>query len=148
MARAKRFPARGNTFSIAACAAQSQRPEGYCGIALASPTNPGNMIGLSRTHGNRIMAQWSEGYVTEVEYIADCFPELAPGASERGTPAPRHCLPETHERFSYLELGFGQGVTLAMLAATQPQGCFFGNDFNPSHAARRPRPRRSANSTT
>lgn len=102
-------------------------------MPLPPPTNPGNMIGLSRTHGNRIMAQWSEGYVTEVEYIADCFPELAPAHLNAALLHRGIAFPETHERFNYLELGFGQGVTLAMLAATQPQGCFFGNDFNPSH---------------
>jgi len=36
--------------------------------------------------------------------------------------------------FTYLELGFGQGLGLNMLAALHPQGRFFGNDFMPAHA--------------
>ncbi len=79
------------------------------------------------------MAQWSEGYVTEVEYIADCFPELAPAHLDLALLHRGIAFPDTHAGFNYLELGFGQGVTLTMLAAAQPQGRFFGNDFNPSH---------------
>jgi hypothetical protein len=79
------------------------------------------------------MAQWSDGYVTEIEYIADCFPELSPhhlnlALLHRGLAAP-----DTSKPFNYLELGFGQGITLTMLAAMQAHGSFFGNDFNPAH---------------
>jgi SAM-dependent methyltransferase len=79
------------------------------------------------------MAQWSEGYVTEIEYIADCFPDLSPthlnlALLHRGIAAP-----DTSGAFNYLELGFGQGITLTLLAAMRPQAQFFGNDFNPAH---------------
>lgn len=79
------------------------------------------------------MAQWSEGYVTEIEYIADCFPDLAPAHLNLALLHRGIAFPETEAGFNYLELGFGQGVTLTMLAAMQPQGRFYGNDFNPSH---------------
>lgn len=79
------------------------------------------------------MAQWSDGYVTEIEYIADCFPELSPthlnlALLHRGIAAP-----EVSGAFNYLELGFGQGITLTLLAAMRPQAQFYGNDFNPAH---------------
>jgi SAM-dependent methyltransferase len=79
------------------------------------------------------MAQWSEGYVTEIEYIADCFPELAPGHLNLALLHRGLAAPDIRGEFNYLELGFGQGITLAMLAAMQPRGRFFGNDFNPAH---------------
>ena len=79
------------------------------------------------------MAPWSEGYVTEIEYIADCFPDLAPAHLNLALLHRGIAFPETEAGFNYLELGFGQGVTLTMLAAMQPQGRFYGNDVNPSH---------------
>jgi SAM-dependent methyltransferase len=37
--------------------------------------------------------------------------------------------------FSYLELGCGMGLGLALLAATHPEGTFVGVDFQPDHVA-------------
>ncbi len=79
------------------------------------------------------MAQWSDGYVTEIEYIADCFPDLAPAHLNLALLHRGIAFPDTGKGFNYLELGFGQGITLTMLAALQPRGHFYGNDFNPSH---------------
>jgi SAM-dependent methyltransferase len=37
--------------------------------------------------------------------------------------------------FTYFELGFGRGVTVNVLAATNPLGNFYAADFNPAHVA-------------
>lgn len=37
--------------------------------------------------------------------------------------------------YTYFELGFGRGQTLDVLAATNPNGQFYGNDFNPAPVA-------------
>ena len=37
--------------------------------------------------------------------------------------------------FPYFELGSGQGFTLNLLAAANPHGRFYGNDFHPAHVA-------------
>src|SRR3546814_8460580 len=44
------------------------------------------------------------------------------------------CRSEVGDRPNYLELGFGQGLSLNINAATS-SGQFFGTDFNPSQAA-------------
>ena len=79
--------------------------------------------------------EWSDGYVADVDYTADFFRELSPewlnftcllnGVEPVPLDAP----------FTYFELGCGQGVTLSILAASNPLGQFFGNDFMPSHIA-------------
>ncbi|MBF2034863.1 MAG: hypothetical protein IGR92_05120 [Leptolyngbyaceae cyanobacterium T60_A2020_046] len=40
------------------------------------------------------------------------------------------CLPPSLEQFAYCELGYGQRFTTNILAATHPQGEFWGMDFN------------------
>jgi SAM-dependent methyltransferase len=41
--------------------------------------------------------------------------------------------PARHGGFTFCELGCGQGVTTALLAATHPDGAFYGIDAMPSH---------------
>lgn len=76
---------------------------------------------------------WSEGYFTDVGYTHGYYREISPvflrfcllirgfAVSENSQPA--HC-----------ELGFGQGVSINIHAATN-EGIWFGNDFTPAHAA-------------
>jgi hypothetical protein len=75
---------------------------------------------------------WSEGYITE-EYTFGYFPELSPGILRL------ECLsaglaPPSSKNLRYLELGYGQGVTINMHAAAVP-GEFWGTDFIPTQAA-------------
>lgn len=72
-------------------------------------------------------------YITDITYLSGYFPELsvprlllcllAGGQSHGVGSAP-----------SYLELGYGQGLSLAVHAAVMP-GRYAGTDFNASHAA-------------
>jgi hypothetical protein len=76
---------------------------------------------------------WAAGYVTEVEYSHGYYRELAPGLLRLA------CLvggvaPPTSEPLRYLELGYGQGLSINIHAAAVP-GKFWGTDFNPSQAA-------------
>ncbi|MET0336778.1 MAG: class I SAM-dependent methyltransferase, partial [Caulobacter sp.] len=43
--------------------------------------------------------------------------------------------PNLNGAFNYCELGCGQGVTVNVLAATNPEACFWGVDFNPAQIA-------------
>lgn len=76
---------------------------------------------------------WTEGYSAEVEYDAAFHVGQTPqylnlvAALKGVTPVP------LDQPFNYLELGFGRGLTLTVLAATHPQAQFYANDFNPSH---------------
>lgn len=79
------------------------------------------------------MSEWSSGYNVDVGYTFGVYRELAPRwldfvALARGVPPPSGA-------WRYLELGCGQGVGLAMLAACHPEHEFVGIDFNPSHVA-------------
>jgi SAM-dependent methyltransferase len=81
------------------------------------------------------MAAWSDGYVTDVQYVNHFYPELAPGwltfaCLRQGVRAPRLGPGAT-----YLELGCGQGFSVNLLAAANPGIDFWGIDFNPGHVA-------------
>lgn len=76
---------------------------------------------------------WNEGYTSEINYTSGYYSELAPNRLKlallsRGID---HCVPD---RPNYLELGFGQGLSLAINAATN-SGTFVGTDFNPAQVA-------------
>ena len=76
---------------------------------------------------------WDAGYISEINYVYGYFAELAPerlklallsrGIAHTVAPEP-----------TYLELGFGQGLSLAINAATNP-GNYYGTDFNPGQVA-------------
>ena len=76
---------------------------------------------------------WNDGYFTEGNYTFGYYRELSPLFQ-------RFCLllkgigvdPYTNDDH-HCELGFGQGLSFAIHAATNP-GNFYGNDFNPSQA--------------
>ena len=76
---------------------------------------------------------WSEGYVTDVGYTYDYYPETSPLFQ-------RFCLllrglacSDPLEGAAHCELGFGQGVSVNINAAANP-GRYVATDFNPSHA--------------
>jgi SAM-dependent methyltransferase len=79
------------------------------------------------------MNDWTDGYVTEIPYSINHFPEMAPAHLNLALLHLGLAAPALEDDFTYLELGFGQGLGLNLLAATHPQGQFFGNDFMPAH---------------
>ncbi|MEI9949175.1 MAG: class I SAM-dependent methyltransferase [Pseudomonadota bacterium] len=75
---------------------------------------------------------WTHGYVQDIDYIHGYCRELAPSllalaCASRGLAVQRGDRP-----LRYLELGFGQGLSVNVHAAACP-GEFWGTDFNPSH---------------
>jgi hypothetical protein len=73
---------------------------------------------------------WNAGYVTDVEYNFGYYSELNPLRANYALimhgarpPAIRNAC----------DLGFGQGVSLAIHAAAQPDVTWWGTDFNPAH---------------
>jgi SAM-dependent methyltransferase len=76
---------------------------------------------------------WTVGYVTEIDYIHGYYRELCPAVLRLA------CLsagvaPPAGKPLRYLELGYGQGLSLNIHAAAVP-GEFWGTDFNPSQVA-------------
>ena len=77
---------------------------------------------------------WTNGYQTEVNYTYGYYRDLSPNYQ-------RFCLllngvdcPSSSETHQHCELGFGQGVSINIHAASN-EGTFWGTDFNPAHAA-------------
>ena len=78
---------------------------------------------------------WTGGYVADIGYTAHFYRETAPSHMAFATlcidRSPGRALKPTR----MLELGFGQGFGLALLAAANPDITFEGCDFNPEHVA-------------
>lgn len=78
---------------------------------------------------------WTGGYVSDIGYTAGFYRETASShmafaALSIGRSPGRALKPKR-----YLEIGFGQGFGLTLLAAANPDCVFEGYDFNPEHVA-------------
>lgn len=78
---------------------------------------------------------WSEGYVTEIDYTWGFHKELSPTNLAWASALRGHSPPAADEPFTYCELGCGNGLSLNVFAAAHPRASFYGTDFNPSHIA-------------
>lgn len=76
---------------------------------------------------------WDEGYVSQIEYVYGYYRELNPLMLNLAMLVTGYRPPDSRP-LRYLELGFGQGLSLNIHAAAC-DGEFWGNDFNPSHTA-------------
>jgi ubiquinone/menaquinone biosynthesis C-methylase UbiE len=78
------------------------------------------------------MNDWTDGYVSDIEYTAGFYRELAP--CFLNTCALIHgYMPPDATDYNYLELGCGRGMSSLILAAANPSGNFYAVDFNPAH---------------
>jgi SAM-dependent methyltransferase len=73
---------------------------------------------------------WTSGYVTELEYTYGYYRELSPSLLRLACISAGVTLPST-KHLRYLELGFGQGLSINIHAAAV-DGEFWGTDFNPT----------------
>lgn len=77
-------------------------------------------------------SDWTSGYVTDVHYTAGYYGELGPVRARFPMLAAGYAPPRIGVA---CELGFGQGLSLAIHAAAQPGVQWWGTDFNPDQAA-------------
>ena len=70
----------------------------------------------------------SNGYATEIPYLRDFKPMLAPAWLDHVALVAGVEPPARRSDFAWCDLGCGQGVTAAILAATHPAGLFHGID--------------------
>ena len=75
---------------------------------------------------------WTAGYVADIGYSSQYYSELNPARLSIALLNAGYAPPNIR---TACELGFGQGVSVNMHAAAQPDVEWYGNDFNPSHAA-------------
>lgn len=78
---------------------------------------------------------WNDGYVVDLEYAPGFFGFQDPGRLSSICVLNGFEPVDTDEPFTYFELGCGQGVTAATLAAANPHGLFYAADFMPAHIA-------------
>lgn len=79
------------------------------------------------------MQSWSDGYITDLPYTRNFFTDLSPVNLRLTCALAGVVPPPLASGFDYCELGCGQGLTTALLAAMFPQGRFLGVDINPTH---------------
>ena len=75
----------------------------------------------------------ADGYVTEIPYPQRYTRELNPHLLRFVLAGSGFRAPNLTEPFTYMELGFGRGLSLVMHAAANPEGQFFGVDILPEH---------------
>jgi SAM-dependent methyltransferase len=81
------------------------------------------------------MAEWSSGYVTDVEYSVNFKHEQAPSNLDLTCLLNGFAPPDAADQIRYCDLGCGSGFTVSLLAAANPSIEFWGVDFNPAHVA-------------
>jgi len=79
------------------------------------------------------MAQWDDGYVTDVVYTSNFYREITPSWIAMTSLLLGHRPPDLSQPFSYADLGCGHGFTTLAVAASCPHADVWGFDFNPAH---------------
>src|SRR5438477_6529650 len=79
------------------------------------------------------MAREDYGYAADIPYLRDFKPMLAPAWLDYVALAAGIEPPSRRDGFAWWDLGCGQGVPAAILAATHPCGGFHGIDAMPAH---------------
>src|ERR1700758_3943019 len=79
------------------------------------------------------MTPQNPGYGADIPYLRDFKPMLAPAWLDHVALVCGVEPPDRQDGFAWCDLGCGQGVTAAILAATRPRGIFHGIDGIPAH---------------
>ena len=79
------------------------------------------------------MAQWDDGYVTDVAYTSNFYREIMPTWLSLASLLLGHRPPNLTKPFTYADLGCGNGFSTLAIAATCPHAEVWGFDFNPAH---------------
>jgi SAM-dependent methyltransferase len=89
------------------------------------------LLGKRMTTG----AEWDNLYAADQSYTYGFYPQQSPEHLSY-TCVLNGVEPVAMDRpFTYFELGFGQGLTVTLLAACNPHARFYANDFMPAHVA-------------
>src|SRR5436305_12805217 len=80
-----------------------------------------------------MMAREIDGYAADIPYLRDFKAMLAPAWLDHVALVCGIEPPARQSSFAWCDLGCGQGVTAAILAATHPSGVFHGIDAMPVH---------------
>ncbi|MCB2108031.1 MAG: methyltransferase regulatory domain-containing protein [Rhodobacteraceae bacterium] len=75
----------------------------------------------------------TDGYFTDLPYLAHYIRELNPHVIRAALNFNSVPAPDTYKSFSYMELGFGAGLSLVVNAAANPHADFYGVDLMQKH---------------
>jgi SAM-dependent methyltransferase len=78
---------------------------------------------------------WNNGYIADTQYAPGFFAEQGPVQLDFSCVLNGIEPVAIDKPFTYFELGFGQGLTVNILAASNPHGRFYAADFNPAQVA-------------
>lgn len=81
------------------------------------------------------MAAWSSGYVADISYTYGFYRELTPALLSFIATLKDRKAPDPASPLTFCELGCGQGFSVNLLAAANPQITFHATDFNPVQIA-------------
>lgn len=90
-------------------------------------------IPFSFKEKDEAMSDWTHGYVTDIEYTAHFYPELAPTMMYVNSLSKNVVFPSPEQTYNWLEIGCGNGLSANALAACNSQSQFYAFDFNPVH---------------
>src|SRR5215831_11689871 len=79
------------------------------------------------------MAQWDDGYVTDVAYTSNFYREITPSWLATTSLLLGQRPPDLAKPFAYADLGCGNGFTALSVAAACPHAEVWGLDVNPAH---------------
>jgi len=79
------------------------------------------------------MAEWDDGYVTDVPYVTGYYTETTPVWIGTAATLLGLAAADLTQPFCYADLGCGNGVTALVVAATMPRAEVWAFDFNPAH---------------
>ncbi|MDR3529352.1 MAG: class I SAM-dependent methyltransferase, partial [Rhodopila sp.] len=86
-----------------------------------------------QTARGKSMADWDDGYVTDVIYTRHAHREMTPAWLAITSLLLGHRPPDLSQPFRYADLGCGHGLTATIVAATCPHAEVWAFDFNPAH---------------
>ena len=75
---------------------------------------------------------WNGGYVSDMEYATEFCAKQSPVHLSFACIINGFEPVPLDKPFTYFELGFGQGLTVNLMAASNPHGRFYAADFNPA----------------
>lgn len=81
------------------------------------------------------MSDWTSGYTSDIEYTHGFYRELNPTLQSFAALAGNHRTSRHSDRPQYCELGCGQGFSVNLLAAANPNADFYATDFLSGHIA-------------
>lgn len=81
------------------------------------------------------MADWTGGYVVDLEYTRGFYRDMTPAWMATAAALAGQAAPDPGRPYTFCELACGHGISTLILAAANPHAQFWATDLNPTHIA-------------